>query len=156
MDLDSVEVLRFHGKKVTSTTKATQVVMPISLRKKLQGAAPARGCSMNELLNSAVLAWLTKGRSRGALGTRRTTYDAMNGIERKRLWESLVSLTGLEPGPHSPSREGGHFEWDKRTKAVLEVVPSGKRFVVDARGGDLVRVREIGRSHFVERPRVEG
>jgi len=157
MDLDSVEVLRFHGKKVSSTTKATQVVMPVSLRKKLQGAALARSCSMNELLNSTVLAWLTKGRSaRGALGTRRTTYDAMNGIERKQLWESLVSLTGLEPGPHSPSREGGHFEWDKRTKAVLEVVPSGKRFVVDARGGDLVRVREIGRSHFVESPRAEG
>ena len=157
MNLDSVEVLRFHGKKVPSTTKATQVVMPVSLRKKLQGAALARGCSMNELLNSTVLAWLTKGRSaRGALGTRRTTYDAMNGIERKQLWESLVSLTGLEPGPHSPSREGGHFEWDKRTKAVLEVVPSGKRFVVDARGGDLVRVREIGRSHFVESLRAEG
>jgi hypothetical protein len=111
---------------------------------------------MNELLNSAVLAWLTKGRSaRGVLGTRRMTYDAMNGVERKQLWESLVSLTGLEPGPHSPSRAGGHFEWDKRTKAVLEVVPSGKRFVVDARGGDLVRVREIGHSHFVESLRAE-
>jgi hypothetical protein len=40
MDLESVEVVRFHGKKVTSTTKATQVVMPVSVRKKLQGAAP--------------------------------------------------------------------------------------------------------------------
>lgn len=157
MDLDSVEVVRFHGKKVASTTKATQVVMPVSLRKKLQGAAPARGCSMNELLNSAVLAWLTKGRSaRGAAGRRRTTYDAMDGMERKRLWQSLVSLTGLEPGPHSPSRDGGYFEWDTRTKSVVEVVPSGKRFVVDAREGDLVRVREIGRSHFVESPRSEG
>lgn len=157
MDLDSVEVLRFHGKKVTSTTKATQVVMPISLRKKLQNAAPARGCSMNELLNSVVLAWLTKGRSaRGAFGTRRKTYDAMNDIERKQLWESLVSLTGLEPGPHSPSRDGGYFEWDKRAKAVVEVVPSGKRFIVDARGGDPVRVREMGRPHFVETSPTEG
>ena len=110
---------------------------------------------MNELLNSAVLAWLTKGRVRGA-GTRRTTYDTMTGIERKQMWQSLISLTGSEPGPHSPSREGGYFEWDKRTNAVLEVVPSGKRFVVDARGGDLVRVREIGRSHFVESLRAEG
>lgn len=157
MDLDSVEVLRFHGKKVTSTTKATQVVMPVLLRKKLQGVAPVRGCSMNELLNSAVLAWLTKGRSaRGVAGTRRTTYDGMTGTERKQLWQSLVSLTGLEPGPHSPSRDGGYFEWDKRAKAVVEVVPSGRRFVVDARGGDLVRVREIGRSHFVDSPRSEG
>jgi hypothetical protein len=93
---------------------------------------------MNELLNSAVLAWLSKGRSaRGALGTRRTTYGAMSETERRQLWQSLVSLTGLEPGPHSPSREGGYFEWDKRTKAVLEIVPSGKRFVVDVSLGAL-------------------
>jgi len=49
IDLRLVEIGRFHGKKVLSTTKATQVVMPVSLRKKLQEIAPERGCSMNEL-----------------------------------------------------------------------------------------------------------
>lgn len=151
MDLDSVEVLRFHGKKVTSTTKATQVVMPVSLRKKLQGAAPARGCSMNELLNSAVLAWLRKGRpSRVSMSKRQAVYDLMSVEERKQLWQSLVSLTGVETGPRSPSREGGYYEWDSRAKSVLEVAPSGKRYAVASRGGELVRIREIGHSHFIE------
>lgn len=51
-DLRDIELVRFHGKKVVTTTKATQVVMPVPLRKKLQEVAPDRDCSMNELLNS--------------------------------------------------------------------------------------------------------
>jgi hypothetical protein len=155
MDLDSVEVLRFHGKKVTSTTKATQVVMPVSLRKKLQGAAPARGCSMNELLNSAILAWLRKDRpARAGVSKRQMAYDQMSLEERSRLWQSLVSLTGVETGPRSPSREGGYYEWDSRAKSVLEVAPSGKRYAVACRGGEVVRIHEIGHSHFIENPRA--
>jgi hypothetical protein len=130
--------------------------MPVSLRKKLQEVAPERGCSMNELLNSAVLAWLTKDRpTRGTARKHPATYDAMNGKERTQMWQSLVSLTGLEPGPHSPSREGSYFEWDRRTRSVLEVVPGGKRYVVDTHGGDLVRVREMAPSLFPESPRAE-
>jgi hypothetical protein len=154
VDLRSVELFRFHGKKVLSTSKATQVVMPVGLRKKLQDVAPERGCSMNELLNSAIIAWLTKDRPLRA-GARRghmPTYDGMNPSERDQLWKSMLSLTGLEPGPHSPSREGGIYEWDKHLKSVVETVPStGKKYVVNSRGGELIRVREIGESPFVER-----
>lgn len=151
IDLRSIDIDRFHGKKVLSTTKATQVVMPISLRKKLQEIAPERGCSMNELLNSAVLAWLRKGRTARPGGHKhQAVYDLMSPEERNRLWQSLVSLTGVESGPLSPSREGGYYEWDRRAKSVLEVVPSGKRYAVASRGGELVRIREIGHSHFIE------
>lgn len=151
IDLRSVDVDRFHGKKVLSTTKATQVVMPISLRKKLQEIAPERGCSMNELLNSAVLAWLRKGRpARVGVSKRPAVYDLMSAEERNQLWQSLVSLTGVETGPGSPSREGGYYEWDGKAKSVLEVAPSGKRYAVACRGGELVRIREIGHSHFIE------
>ena len=155
VDLLSVEIGRFHGKKVLSTTKATQVVMPVSLRKKLQEIAPERGCSMNELLNSAVLAWLRKGRPvRPGATKRQPAYDLMSPEERNSLWQSLVSLTGVESGPRSPSKEGGYYEWDSKAKSVLEVVPSGKRYAVASRGGELVRIREIGRAHFVEGPRA--
>jgi hypothetical protein len=155
IDLRSVEIGRFHGKKVLSTTKATQVVMPVSLRKKLQEIAPERGCSMNELLNSAVLAWLRKGRlARAGAAKRQPAYDLMSPEERNRLWQSLVSLTGVESGPRSPSREGGYYEWDSKAKSVLEVAPSGRRYAVSSRGGELVRIREIGRAHFVEGSRA--
>jgi hypothetical protein len=155
IDLGSVEIDRFHGKKVLSTTKATQVVMPVSLRKRLQEIAPMRGCSMNELLNSAVLAWLRKGRPvRAGAPKRQPAYDLMSPEERNRLWQSLVSLTGVESGPRSPSREGGYYEWDSKAKSVLEVAPSGKRYAVASRGGELVRIRKIGRTHFVEGPRA--
>jgi hypothetical protein len=154
VDLHTVELSRFHGKKVVSTTKATQVVMPVALRKKLQEVAPARGCSMNELLNSAIVAWLTKDRPLRAGGRRghMPAYDGMNAREREQMWQSLLSLTGLEPGPHSPSQEGGSYEWDKQLKSLVEIVPStGKKYVVNSRGGELVRVRELGESPFVER-----
>jgi hypothetical protein len=154
VDLQTVELSRFHGKKVVSTTKATQVVMPVSLRKRLQEVAPARGCSMNELLNSAIIAWLTKDRPLRA-GARRghmPAYDGMSAREREQMWQSLISLTGLEPGPRSPTQEGGSYEWDKQLKSLVEIVPgTGRRYVVNSRGGELVRVREIGESPFVER-----
>jgi hypothetical protein len=155
VDLRSVDVDRFHGKKILSTTKATQVVMPVPLRKKLQEIAPVRGCSMNELLNSAVLAWLRRDRpTRAGVSKRQMAYDQMSLEERSRLWQSLVSLTGVGSGPRSPSREGGYYEWDSRAKSVLEVAPSGKRYAVTCRGGELVRIREIGHSHFIENPRA--
>jgi hypothetical protein len=154
VDLHTVELSRFHGKKVVSTTKATQVVMPVSLRKRLQEVAPGRGCSMNELLNSAIIAWLTKDRPLRA-GARRghmPAYDGMSAREREQMWQSLISLTGLEPGPRSPSQEGGSYEWDKQLKSIVEIVPgTGRRYVINSRGGELVRVREIGESPFVER-----
>lgn len=154
VDLLTVEVIRFHGKKVASTTKATQVVMPVSLRKRLQEVAPERGCSMNELLNSAIIAWLMKERvvRAGARRGQMPAYDEMSAQEREQWWQSILSLTGLEPGPHSPSKEGGLYEWDKHLKAVVETVPgTGKRYVVNTRGGQVVRVREIGESPFIER-----
>ena len=80
-------------------------------------------------------------------------YDGMNAREREQLWQSLISLTGLEPGPHSPSPEGGSYEWDAHLKSVVEIDPStGKKYVINSRGGELVRIREIGESPFVERP----
>jgi hypothetical protein len=76
----------------------------------------------------------------------------MSAREREQWWQSILSLTGLEPGPHSPSKEGGVYEWDKQLKAVVETVPgTGKRYVVSSRAGQLVRVREIGESLFIER-----
>ncbi|SRR5581483_11127104 len=153
-DLRDIELVRFHGKKVVTTTKATQVVMPVPLRKKLQEVAPDRDCSMNELLNSAVLWWLAKGQPlrRATKGANARTYDEMNAQERKGFWESVLSLPGLESGPRATSPEGGLYEWDDQLKSVVEIVPStGKKYVVSSRGGEIVRMRELDESLFVEK-----
>jgi hypothetical protein len=58
---------------------------------RVQEIAPERGRSMNELLNSTVLAWLRKGRPvRPGASKRQPAYDLMSSEERSRLWQSQV------------------------------------------------------------------
>jgi len=58
IDLSSVELISIHGKKETVTAKATQVVITSEMRRDLERWSETRNCTMNELLNSALVAHL--------------------------------------------------------------------------------------------------
>jgi hypothetical protein len=153
VDLSSVELIRIHGKRETPTAKATQVVIPMGMRRELERWSGKRECTMNELLNSALVASLLKGKT-GQHGGRRpqmAVLGKMAAKERAEVFQRLADLTGLEPGPDLRSREGSFYEYDPKLKATVEVT-KGRRFVVEAAtGGELVRVREVGESPFLEK-----
>ncbi len=155
VDLSSVELISIHGKKHTVTAKATQVVIPTEMRRELERWSEKRNCTMNELLNSALVVALLKARSGRGGGRSRGHMAAlgkMTAKEREEFFRSLLALTGLEPGPDPRSRDGSYYEYDPRLEATVEVTKEGTRFVVEAvAGGELVRVREVGEAPFLEK-----
>jgi len=155
VDLSSVELIRIHGRRQTPTAKATQLVITSAMRRELERWSAKRDCTMNELLNSALVASLLPGRA-GRDGSRLRTSIARSGKmtakERLEFLGALASLTGLEPGPDPRSRTGSHYEYDAELKSTVEVTKLGGRYVVEARdGGELVRVREVGQALFLEK-----
>src|SRR6266576_3264766 len=77
-------------------------------------------CSINQLVNSGLMAHYSKQRS-GKLGgssrpTRQATkaaYDKMSVAERQKLFEVLGTLTGLQEGPTGKFSDGTYFEYDR-------------------------------------------
>jgi hypothetical protein len=145
VDLATVELARFHGKKPPMTAKATQLVIPLDLRQELERWADQRRCTMNELLNSALIAIMPReSRTAGSQGSA-GSFDKLTSQEREQFFADLLSQTGLDPGPDLCSREGSYYEYDASLGEVVEATRAGKRFVVDAiDGGELVRVHETG------------
>src|SRR6266513_1108072 len=84
VNLNTVKLVTLQGKK-KQTARETQVVILRRLIRRIQRIADARGCSMNRLVNSGLLAYYAK-KMRGRLGgssrsTRRptkATYDKMS------------------------------------------------------------------------------
>ena len=160
VDLSSVELISIHGKKHPVTAKATQVVIPGEMRRDLERWSETRNCTMNELLNSALVASLLKarsGRGGGRLRGHMAVLGKMTAKEREEFFATLLALTGLEPGPDPRSRDGGYYEYDPHLEATVEVTKEGRRFVVEAvAGGELVRVREVGDAPFLEKRSSNG
>jgi hypothetical protein len=158
VDLASVELISIHGKKHTVTAKATQVVIPTEMRRQLERWSEKRNCTMNELLNSALMVALLKARSgRGGGRGAMAALGKMTAKEREEFFGTLLALTGLEPGPDHRSRDGSYYEYDPQLEATVEVAKDGRRFVVDTvAGGELVRVREVGQAPFMERGKSNG
>ena len=155
VDLSSVELIRIHGKRETPTARATQVVIPGEMRRDLERWSEKRDCTMNELLNSALVAALLRGRNdRNGIGSG-TSMEArrkMTASEREEFFRNLTALTGIEPGPDPRTREGRYYEFDPDLKATIEVTKQGRRFLVKAiAGGELVRVREVGQVPYLEK-----
>jgi hypothetical protein len=155
VDLSSVELIRIHGKRETPTARATQVVIPVEMRRDLERWSEKRECTMNELLNSALVAGLLRGRTDRngtGSGTLMEARGNMTASEREQFLRTLTALTGLEPGPDRRTREGSYYEYDPDLKATIEVTKQGRRFLVKAiTGGELVRVREVGEAPYVEK-----
>src|SRR6266705_6233471 len=56
IDLSSVPLITIHGKRQPTVAKVTQIVMPEEIRQLIEHWSENRRCSMNELLNSALVA----------------------------------------------------------------------------------------------------
>jgi len=134
VNLNTVKLVTLQGKK-KQTARETQVVLLRQLIRKLHHVAEARGCSINQLVNSGLAAYYSKEQAgkRGA-SSRPTrlaasaTYDKMGPDERQQLVEELAGLAGLQEGPKDAFPDGTRYEYDFRFKTTFEITASGKRF----------------------------
>jgi hypothetical protein len=158
-DLRVVPLITIHGKRQPTVAKVTQVVMPNEIRQLLEHWSENRRCSMNELLNSALFASLLNARrdrdSSALAPAHPPILDKMTAAQREVLFTQLLSLTGHDPTPTLQSREGSYYEYDPEVGGTIEITHDARRFLVEsAGGGELVRVREIVKSPFLEMSRV--
>jgi hypothetical protein len=145
VNLNTVNLVTLQGKK-KQTARETQVVLLRRLIRTIKRIADGRGCSINQLVNSGLLAYYSKGRkgklqgsSRAARRAGRAAYDRMSTAERRRLMGVLGSLTGLQKGPQEGFPDGTHYEFDPDLKTTVEVTPSGELFPVALAAGKLQR-----------------
>lgn len=156
VNLDSVPLLTIHGKKQPVVAKVTQVVIRKETRHEISRLSKIRGCSMNELLNSALVASLLKARSaREAVSATPAHTAALNRMtpeQRERFFARLLSLSGHEEAPSLRSAVGSYYEYEPELGATVENTQDGRQFLVaSASEGELVRIREVGQSPFVEK-----
>lgn len=145
VNLNTVKLVTLQGKK-KQTARETQVVILRRLIRRIKTIASTRSCSINQLVNSGLLAYYSKGRrgkvgasARTARGPSMAAYDKMTTEERQELMEILASLTGLQEGPHQEFADGTHYEYDTKLRTTVEVGPSGERFPVALVAGQLQR-----------------
>jgi hypothetical protein len=145
VNLKTVKLVTLQGKK-KQTASETQVVLLRRLIRRLHHVAKARGCSINQLVNSGLMAYYSK-QPAGRLGARstptqlsvKTTYDKMSTGERQHLMEALGNLAGLQEGPKDAFPDGTRYEYDCKLKRTVEVAPTGKRFPVALVAGKFQR-----------------
>jgi hypothetical protein len=157
VDLGSVQLITIQGQRKQVTARPTKIVLPTDVRHQLDRWSETRACSMNELLNSALVASLVKSKTEKSGERQRRGHAAMlntmTAKERQEFFARVLSLTGLEPGPEPRSTEGNYYEWDPRLDATVEVTADGKRYLMERIGpGEMVRSRELKGSSFIERP----
>jgi len=153
VNLKTIKLVTLQGKK-KQTARETQVVLLRRLIHRIKKIAEARGCSINQLVNSGLLAHYSKQRT-GKLGspsrpTRRSpkaTYDKMSSEERQELMEAIGSLTGSPQGPKDAFPDGTHYEYDPDLKRTLQVGPSGQVSPVTLVAGKLQRESETTLAH---------
>src|SRR5215472_9069688 len=145
VNLNTVKLVTLQGKK-KQTARETQVVILRRLIRRIQRVAEVRGCSMNQLVNSGLLAYYSKGRkgqlegsARSARETSGAIYDKMSSEERQDLMEILGSLTGQQEGAHEEFADGTYYEYDPGLKRTVEVDPFWERFSVGFSAGKLER-----------------
>jgi hypothetical protein len=156
IDLSSVPLITIHGKRQPTVAKVTQIVMPIEIRRLIEHWSENRRCSMNELLNSALVANLPKTRSehdtRSVLSAH-AEADRMTRAQREDFFGKLLSLTGNDAMPTLRSREGSYYVYDSEVRGTVEITQDSRRFLVESTGGgELIRLREVGRPPFIEMP----
>ena len=144
VNLNTVKLVTLQGKK-KQTARETQVVLLRRLIRKLHHIAEARGCSINQLVNSGLTAYYSKQAEKRGASSRPTrlaasaTYDKMSPEERQQMVEELAGLAGMQKGPKDAFPDGTRYEYDYKRKRTFEVALSGKRFPVALVAGKFQR-----------------
>src|SRR5213076_2319204 len=95
-DLRLVPLITIHGRRQPTVAKVTQIVMPQDIRELIERWSENRRCSMNELLNSALVASLPKTRSErdtsSGSSTQATMINQMGTAQREAFSRSFSAL----------------------------------------------------------------
>src|SRR5467141_3697199 len=137
VDLNTVELVNLQSRQ-KQTGNETQVVILRRLRKRIHQIAKKQNCSMNQLVNSALLAFYSKG-GEGKLkkpakgrGSSVHSYDTMSESERRELHQVLSGLSAMQSVPFEAEEPNGtYYEYDRNLKATVKVTPDGERTPVD-------------------------
>ena len=137
VDLNTVELVTLQSRQ-KQTGRETQVVILNRLRKRIHGIAKRRNCSMNQLVNSALLAFYSKAgegklkKQTSGRGSSMRSYDTMSELERQELHQMLSGLSALQSVPvDAEGPDGTYYEYDRNLKATVKVTPDGERTPVD-------------------------
>ena len=133
VDMNTVELVNLQSRQ-KQTGRETQVVILKRLRKRIHQVAKKRKCSMNQLVNSALLAYYSKTGedklkrpTKGQVVSMRS-YDTMSESERRGLDQMLSGLSGLQPVVTDVEEpDGTYYEYDRNLKATVKVTPDGER-----------------------------
>ncbi len=133
VDLNTVELVNLQSRQ-KQTGRETQVVILRRLRKLIHQVAQKRKCSMNQLVNSALLAYYSKTgeaklkRPTKGQGVSMRTYDTMTESERRELHQMLSGLAAVQPlSADVEEPDGTYYEYDRNLKATVKVTPDGER-----------------------------
>jgi hypothetical protein len=137
VDLNTVELVNLQSRQ-KQTGRETQVVILRRLRKRIHQIAKKRNCSMNQLVNSALLAYYSKG-GEGKLkkpakgrGSSMHSYDTMSELERRELHQMLSGLSAMQSVSFETEEPNGtYYEYDRNLKATVKVTPDGERTPVE-------------------------
>jgi hypothetical protein len=132
-DLNTVELVKLQSRE-KQTGRETQVVILRRLRKRIHQVAKKRNCSMNQLVNSALLAYYQKGgeaklkglsKRRESLGG---SYDTMSKVEREALHQMLSQFSGMQAvAIDGEEPNGTHYEYDRNLRSTVRVTSDGER-----------------------------
>jgi hypothetical protein len=150
VDLNTVELVTLQSRQ-KQTGRETQVVILNRLRKRIHGVAKKRNCSMNQLVNSALLAYYSKaGESKfkktpDGRGASLRSYDTMSESERRELHRMLAGLSAMQSVPlEAEEPNGTYYEYDRNLKATVKVTPDGERTPVEELEGSFEPARRKG------------
>jgi hypothetical protein len=137
VDLNTVELVTLQSRQ-KQTGRETQVVILNRLRKRIHDVAKKRNCSMNQLVNSALLVFYSKGGEsklkKPAKGRSSSlhSYDTMTEAERRELHQMLAELSAMQSVPFEAEEpNGSYYEYDRNLKATVKVTPDGERTPVE-------------------------
>ena len=137
VDLNTVELVTLQSRQ-KQTGRETQVVILNRLRKRIHDVAKKRNCSMNQLVNSALLVFYSRGGEsklkKPAMGRGSSvhSYDTMTEAERRELHQMLAELSAMQSVPFEAEEpNGSYYEYDRNLKATVKVTPDGERTPVE-------------------------
>jgi len=137
VDLNTVQLVTLQSRQ-KQTGRETQVVILNRLRKGIHQVAKKRNCSMNQLVNSALLAYYSKtGEAKlkkipKGRGASLRSYDTMSESERRELHQMLAGLSVMQSVPFEAEEpSGAYYEYDRNLKATVKVTPDGERTPVE-------------------------